>query len=100
MCSPSNRTTRATCQICWRVTENGLEQIDEFTSANSYVGTDGTWVINYTQWRRAEALKATSATAGPANARGRVRRVGDRLGPHPHTVESVHTSSHFSGSKQ
>ena len=81
-------------------TENAQSQIDGFISANSYVSTDGAWVVNYAQWRSAEAFLATLASAGRASARGQVRPVGDRLGPHPHTVESVHTSNHFMGCTQ
>jgi hypothetical protein len=80
-------------------TENAQAQIDGFISANSYVSRDGAWVVNSAQWRCAEACQAmlanTAATAG-----GRMRPVGDRLGPHPYTVESVHPSNHFRGSTQ
>jgi hypothetical protein len=99
MCSPSNRTARAACPICWQATENAQGQIVGFISANSYVSTDGAWVVNFAQWRSAEACQAglanTAATAG-----GRMRPVGDRLGPDPYTVESGHTSNHFRGSTQ
>jgi hypothetical protein len=94
MCSPSNRTARAACPICWRATENAQGQIDGLVSANSYVSTDGAWVVNYAQWRSAEAFLAMVASAGRASARRRMR-----LGPHPYSVESVHTSNHFSGSE-
>jgi hypothetical protein len=100
MCSPSNRTTRATCPICWRATENAQGQIDGFISANSYVSTEGAWVVNCAQWRSAEVFLGMLAGAGPASARGRTRLVGDRPGPHLYTVESAHTSNHFSGSEQ
>jgi hypothetical protein len=100
MCSPSNRTARAACPICWRATEHAEGQIDGFTSANSCVSTDGAWVVNYAQLRSAEAFVAMLASAGPASARVRMRPDGDRLGPHPYTVESVHTSNHFRGSPQ
>jgi hypothetical protein len=100
MCSPSNRTARATRPICWRAAENAQGQIDGFISANSYISTQGAWVVNYGQWRSAEVFLAMLAAAGPASARGRMRPVGDRPGPHPYTVESVHTSNHFSGSEQ
>ena len=100
MCSPPNRTTRATCPICWRATENAQSQIDGFISANSYVSTDGAWVVNYAQWRSAEAFLATLASAGPASAHARMRPVGDRPGPHPRTAESVHTSNRFNASQQ
>jgi hypothetical protein len=90
---------RATCPIWWRATENAQGQIDGFISANSYVSTDGAWVVNYARWRSAEVFLAMLAGAGPASARGRMGPVGDRLGPHPYSVESVHTSNHFSGSE-
>jgi hypothetical protein len=77
-----------------------LGQIDRLMSANSYVSTDGAWVVNCPQWRSAEAFLAMVVSAGPASARGRTRLVGDRPGPHLYTVESAHTSNHFSGSEQ
>jgi len=98
MCSPSNRTALATRAIWWGATENAPRA--GFISANSYFSTDGARVVNYAQWRSAEASLAMLASAGPASARGRMRAVGDRLGPHPHTVEWVHTSNHFSGGEQ
>lgn len=76
-----------------------LGQIDRLMSANSYVSTDGAWVVHYAQWRSAEAFLAMVASAGRASARRRMGPVGDRLGPHPYSVESVHTSNHFSGSE-
>ena len=83
MCSPSNRTARAACPICWRATENAQGQIVEFISANSYVNTDGAWVISYA--RSGQAHLAMLASVGPASPRGRMRPVGDRLGAHLYT---------------
>jgi hypothetical protein len=99
MCSPSNRTARATCPIWWRATENAQGQVDGFISANSYVSTDGAWVVNCARWCSAKAFQAMVAGAGSPSARRRMGPVGDRLGPHPYSVESVHTSNHFSGSE-
>ena len=65
MCSPSNRTTRAACPIFWQATENAQGQIDGFVSANSYVSTDDAWVVNYAQWRNAQAFLAIPASAEP-----------------------------------
>ena len=97
MCSPSNRTALATRPIWWGATENAPRA--GFISANSYVSTDGAWLVNSAQWRSAEAcqemLAHTAAAAG-----GRMRPFGDRLEPHPYTVESVHTSNQFRGSSQ
>jgi hypothetical protein len=52
-------------------TENAQAQIDGSISANSYVSTDGAWVISYA--RSAHALLAMRAIAGPASPRGRMR---------------------------
>ena len=98
MCSPSNRTALATRAIWWGATENAPRA--GFISANSYFSTDGARVVNYAQWRSAEASLAMLASAGPASARGRMRPVGERLRPHRYAVESVRTSNHFSGSDQ
>ena len=46
---PPNRTARAACPIGWQATENAQGQIVGFISANSYVSTDGGWVISYAQ---------------------------------------------------
>ena len=80
--------------ICSAGHRERLGQIDRLMSANSYVSTDGAWVVNCAQWRSAEAFLAMVASAGSASARRRMR-----LGPHPYSVESVHTSNHFSGSE-
>ena len=99
MCPLSNQTSLAARLICRRATENAQAQIDGSISANSYVSTDGAWLVNSAQWRSAEAcqemLAHTAAAAG-----GRMRPFGDRLEPHPYTVESVHTSNQFRGSSQ
>jgi hypothetical protein len=83
MCSPSNRTARAACPICWQATENAQGQIVGFISANSYVSTDGAWVISYA--RSAQALlRCWQAPAPQVHVAG-CAPVGDRLGPHPYT---------------
>lgn len=65
MCSPSNRTACATCPICWQATKNAQGQIDGFISAYSYVSPDDARVVNYAQWRGAQAFPAIPASADP-----------------------------------
>jgi hypothetical protein len=83
LCSPPNRTARAACPSCWQATSNAQGQIVECILANSYVSTDGAWVISYA--RSAQAHLAMLASVGTASPRGRMRPVGDRLGPHLYT---------------
>src|ERR1700761_3756678 len=71
-------------------TEDVMQHIDGFISANIHLSTDGTRVVNYAQWRSAEALQAMQQNPTAREHMVQCAGVADRFEPHLYTVESVH----------
>lgn len=73
-------------------TEDVMQHIDGFISANIHLSTDGTRVVNYAQWRSAEAFQAMMSNPTARQHMGQCAEVADGFEPHLYTVESVHSA--------
>jgi quinol monooxygenase YgiN len=71
-------------------TEEVMQHIDGFISANIHLSTDGTRVVNYAQWRSAEAMQAMQQNPTAREHMVLCAEVADGFEPHLYTVESVH----------
>src|ERR1700692_315348 len=49
---------RQLADLLTAATEEVMQHVDGFISANIHLSTDGTRVVNYAQWRSAEAMQA------------------------------------------
>ena len=71
-------------------TEDVMQHIDGFISANIHLSTDGTRVVNYAQWRSVEAMHAMQQDPTAREHMVLCAEVADGFEPHLYTVESVH----------
>ncbi|WIM86914.1 antibiotic biosynthesis monooxygenase family protein [Candidatus Mycobacterium wuenschmannii] len=71
-------------------TEDVMQYVDEFVSANIHVSTDGTRVVNYAQWRDAAAMQAMQQNPTAREHMGKCAELAIGFEPHLYTVESVH----------
>ena len=74
-------------------TEDVMQHIDGFISANIHLSTDGTRVVNYAQWRSAEAMQAMQQNPTAREHMVKCADLADGFEPHLYTVESVHCAS-------
>jgi heme-degrading monooxygenase HmoA len=68
-----------------------MQYIDGFISANIHLSTDGTRVVNYAQWRSAEAFQAMLQDSTAQQHMALCAELASGYDPHLYTVESVHT---------
>jgi quinol monooxygenase YgiN len=73
-------------------TEEVMQHIDGFISANIHLSTDGTRVVNYAQWRSAEAFQAMLQNSIAQQHMALCAELANGFDPHLYTVESVHTA--------
>ena len=71
-------------------TEEVMQYVPGFISANIHVSTDGTRVVNYAQWQSAEAFTAMQSDPTAQVHMRAAAEVADGFDPHVYTVESVH----------
>jgi quinol monooxygenase YgiN len=71
-------------------TEQVIQHVDGFISANIHLSTDGTRVVNYAQWRDAEAMQAMRQNPAAREHMALCAEVADGFEPHLYTVVSVH----------
>jgi quinol monooxygenase YgiN len=72
-------------------TEEVMQHLDGFISANIHVSTDNSRVVNYAQWADAQAMKTMQANE---TARAHMIKAADlaiSFEPHLYRVESVHS---------
>jgi quinol monooxygenase YgiN len=74
-------------------TEDVMQHIDGFISANIHLSTDGTRVVNYAQWRSAEAFQAMLQNKTAQQHMALCAELAGGYDPHLYTVESVHTAT-------
>jgi quinol monooxygenase YgiN len=74
-------------------TEDVIQHIDGFISANIHVSTDGTRVVNYAQWRDAAAFQAMLQNPRAQQHISACANLASNYEPHLYTVESVHTAT-------
>jgi quinol monooxygenase YgiN len=71
-------------------TEEKMQFVPGFISANIHVSTDCTRVVNYAQWQSAQAYLAVFEDAGVRAHMEVCAAVATSFEPHLYTVESVH----------
>ena len=81
---------RELADLLTAVTEDVMQHIDGFISANIHLSTDGTRVVNYAQWRSPEAFQAMLSNPTARQHMGQCADLADSYEPHLYTVESVH----------
>ena len=84
---------RELADLLTAATEDVMQHIDGFISANIHLSTDGTRVVNYAQWRSAEAFQAMQQNPTAREHMVKCAEVADGFEPHLYTVESVHAAS-------
>jgi heme-degrading monooxygenase HmoA len=77
-------------ELLGRATEKTMRFVPGFISANIHVSTDGTRVVNYAQWRSAEAYQAVFEDPSVRAHMQVCAAVATGFEPHLYTVESVH----------
>jgi quinol monooxygenase YgiN len=83
---------RELADLLTAATEDVMQHIDGFISANIHLSTDGTRVVNYAQWRSAEAMQAMRQDPTAREHMAQCAELADGFEPHLYTVESVHSA--------
>jgi quinol monooxygenase YgiN len=83
---------RQLVDLLTEATEDVMQHIDGFISANIHLSADGTRVVNYAQWRSAEAMQAMRQDATAQQHMAQCADLADGFEPHLYTVESVHSA--------
>jgi heme-degrading monooxygenase HmoA len=73
-------------------TEDVMQHLDGFRSANIHVSTDGTRVVNYAQWASAEAYQRMLVNPVAREHMTTAAGIARAFDPHLYTVESVHSA--------
>lgn len=84
---------RTLADLLTAATEEVMRHVDGFISANIHLSTDGTRVVNYAQWRSADAFQAMLANPDARHHMAACAELADGYEPHLYTVESVHTAT-------
>jgi heme-degrading monooxygenase HmoA len=71
-------------------TDEKMQFVPGFISANIHVSINGTRVVNYAQWESPEAYQAMLDDPSAREHMGRCAAVASSFEPHLYTVESVH----------
>ncbi|WP_067884594.1 antibiotic biosynthesis monooxygenase family protein [Nocardia vaccinii] len=81
---------RTLVDLLTRATDEVMQHIPGFVSANIHASDDGTRVVNYAQWQSADAYRGMFSDP-PAQAHMKeAAAVADHFDPHLFTVESIH----------
>ena len=83
---------RQLADLLTAATEEVMQHIDGFISANIHLSTDGTRVVNYAQWRSAEAFEAMLQDSTARQHMAQCAELADGYEPHLYTVESAHSA--------
>jgi quinol monooxygenase YgiN len=79
-------------QLLAKATEDVIQYVDGFISANIHVSTDGTRVVNYAQWRDEAAMQAMLQDPASRKHMAPCAELAIGFDPHIYTVESVHSA--------
>ena len=82
---------RQLAELLTQATEEVMQHIDGFISANIHLSADGSRVVNYAQWRSAEAFQAMLRNPAAQQHMALCGELANGYDPHLYTVESVHT---------
>jgi len=66
---------------------------DDFNCVHPSLSADGTRVVNYAQWRSAEAFEAMLQNSTAQQHMALCAELANGYEPHLYTVESVHTAT-------
>jgi quinol monooxygenase YgiN len=83
---------RQLVDLLTEATENVMQHIDGFISANIHLSADGNRVLNYAQWRSAAAMQAMRQDPTARQHMAQCAELADGFEPHLYTVESVHSA--------
>ncbi|MFF3568490.1 antibiotic biosynthesis monooxygenase family protein [Nocardia jiangxiensis] len=81
---------RTLVDLLTRATDEVMQHIPGFISANIHASDDGTRVINYAQWQSPDAYREVFANPTAQIHMKQAAAVADHFDPHLFTVESVH----------
>ena len=81
---------RELTDLLTRATEEVMQHLPGFISANIHASTDGGKVVNYAQWRSADDFHAMLENPEARNCPAVVVIVQMTYEPHLYTVESTH----------
>jgi quinol monooxygenase YgiN len=84
---------RELADLLTAATQDVMQHIDGFISANIHLSTDGTRVVNYAQWRSVEAMQAMRQNPSAREHMAQCAGLADGFEPLLYTVESVHSAS-------
>jgi quinol monooxygenase YgiN len=82
---------QALADLLTAATDDVMQHLDGFISANIHISTDKTRVVNYAQWASTQAFEAMQADQ---TAREHMMKAADlaiSFEPHLYRVESVHS---------
>src|ERR1700739_699773 len=79
---------RQLADLLTAATEEVMQYIDGFISANIHLRPYGSRVVNYAQWRSAEAFQAMLQNETAQEHMARCAALADGCDPHLYTVES------------
>lgn len=86
--APANAEKLA--ELLTAATEEVMQHVPGFISANIHLSTDRTRVVNYAQWDSAEAMAAMQADPTAQVHMRRAAELAEGFDPHLYTVESIH----------
>lgn len=81
---------RRLADLLTAATDEVMQHVDGFISANIHLSTDGTRVVNYAQWRNAAAFEAMLQDPTAREHMAKCAELTISFDPHIYTVESVH----------
>jgi quinol monooxygenase YgiN len=81
---------RQLADLLTAATEEVMQHVDGFISANIHLSADGTRVVNYAQWRDAAAMQAMRQDTTAQQHMAQCAELAIGFEPHLYTVESVH----------
>jgi quinol monooxygenase YgiN len=81
---------RQLADLLTAATDEVMQHVDGFISANIHLSSDGTRVVNYAQWRDAAAFQAMLQDATARQHMAKCAELAISFDPHLYTVESVH----------
>lgn len=82
---------RELAQLLATATDEVMQHLPGFRSANIHLSTDGTRVVNYAQWDSEEAMAAMRANETAREHMTAAAQIAVSFEPHLYTVESVHS---------
>ncbi|KAA5828778.1 antibiotic biosynthesis monooxygenase family protein [Saccharopolyspora hirsuta] len=81
---------RALAELLTSATEEVMQHLPGFISANIHTSTDGGKVVNYAQWRSADDFRAMLGNPTAQEHMRQAAELADQYEPHLYTVESTH----------